>query len=85
MATRHKWAAPELPSWFPTAAQEERARQREAVEAPMRPWSPEEDRALRAIEGKRGMVKVLAIALGRAPGDLYRRRYRLQLLDERTE
>jgi hypothetical protein len=81
MASQPKWAAPALPRWFPTPAQEERASAAAVIEAPQRPFSTDEDRALRGTIGKHGMVKVLAIALGRGQAELYRRRARLQQLD----
>lgn len=71
-------SARRLPSWFPTAAEEERAAARGVVEAPMRPFSPIEDQALRAAEGRYGAIKPLAIALQRLPAELYRRRQVLE-------
>lgn len=85
MATRPKWAPLVLPSWFPSAAQEARAAARAPSEAPRRPFTADEDRALRGSAGKHGMIKVLAIALGRGTAELYRRRARLLQLDERRE
>lgn len=72
-----------LPSWFPTREQEARAACRPVEEAPMRPFSDIEDRALLGAAGVHGAIKPLAIAMGRMPEELYRRRARLAELDRR--
>jgi hypothetical protein len=82
MASLPKSPPSALPGWFPTQAQEARAARISAEEAPQRPFSADEDRALRVSSGTRGAVKLLAIALGRSPAELYRRRARLLRLSQ---